>query len=78
MLKIGTPFWLVWSPRGNLPKHRHATLQSAVTEAGRLSHLKPGLHFYVCEIVGFAMDGPEANKAVGAKRWAKNRPGEEP
>jgi hypothetical protein len=45
-------FWLVWSPTGvRPPKYRHASEQSAVTEAERLAQAHPGQLFVVLEAV---------------------------
>ena len=58
-LTEGTKFWLVWSPRGWIPKKKWPTKDQAEAEATRLSEQLPGRHFYVLEHVGFAMVGPE-------------------
>ena len=52
------PFWLVWSPTGSAPpRYRHASKQSAVTEAERLARAHPGQLFVVLEpIAGRRVD----------------------
>ena len=50
-------FWCVWSPRGKAPKYRHETLAGAQAEAERLSALHIGRHFYVLEMVSYAITG---------------------
>ncbi len=64
------PFWFIWSPRGSAPKRKHATLAEAVTEAVRLSEFFPGRHFYVLEMIGFAMVGPNVPTQKQAERAA--------
>ncbi len=44
-------FWMVWNPARNQPTHRHASEQSAITEAERLARLNRGEQFYVLEAV---------------------------
>lgn len=47
-----TPFWLVWSPKGERPpKYRHFTVGAATTEAERLARLHPGQTFVVLQSV---------------------------
>lgn len=41
------PFWLVWNPDGNMPRHRHASFMDAETEAKRLARNNPGQEFFV-------------------------------
>jgi len=54
------PFWIVWRARGKRrPNVKHSTLASATAEAARLSALFPGAKFYVCEAIGFALEGEE-------------------
>ncbi len=47
-------FWIVWNPRGHVPVRKHSTLAKASAEAARLAALKPPLHFYVLEVLGYA------------------------
>ena len=47
MKKNDIPFWLVWNPSGFAPKFKHATHESAETEATRLARENPGKEFYV-------------------------------
>ena len=47
-------FWLVWNELGFPPHFRHATAESAVTEAGRLAKENPDQAFFVLKAVGFA------------------------
>jgi hypothetical protein len=42
-----TPFWIVWSPRGDAPLRRHTDALSAEVEAERMAKCNPGLEFYV-------------------------------
>lgn len=57
-LKEGERFWMIWSPRGKrVPGFRHPTLESAKTEAIRLSEKLPGRHFYIFACLGYAMVG---------------------
>jgi hypothetical protein len=59
MTPVRDLFWMVWSPRGFYPRRKHPTAASAQQEAERLSQKCPGRHFYVLEVIGFAMQGPE-------------------
>lgn len=45
-------FWLVWSPDGHNPQHRHATDTLAKQEAERLARSNPGKEFFVLEALG--------------------------
>lgn len=42
-------FWLVWSPQGNNPAHRHYTESDAERESRRLARLNPGKEFFVLQ-----------------------------
>jgi hypothetical protein len=44
-------FWLVWSPQGSSPTHRHDTQYGATQEAERLAIKLPGREFYVLQAV---------------------------
>lgn len=44
-------FYLVWNPQRGKPKKRHSTLESAQTEADRLSKQHPNESFYVLQTV---------------------------
>ena len=46
---MNTQFWLVWNIDGGSPKHKHASEQSAITEAERLARMNPGQRFAVLE-----------------------------
>lgn len=46
-----TPFWLVWTEKGALPKFKHPSRFSADKEAMRLAEAIPGQEFYVLEPV---------------------------
>ena len=50
-MQNGEPFWLVWSPDGGAPTHKHATLESAAGEAERLARRNSGQTFIVMESV---------------------------
>lgn len=50
----GKVFYLVWSPRGDNPRARHATETEAIQEADRLAKKYQGRHFYVLESVGYS------------------------
>lgn len=70
----GTKFWMVWSPRGGMPKRKYPIRDMAETEAHRLSEKFPGRHFYLLEHVGFAMVGeniPTENQQRKAEAAAK-------
>lgn len=43
--------YLVWNPGGENPKHQHANVELARTEARRLAELNPGIEFYVLRAV---------------------------
>lgn len=45
-------FWLVWSPEGHNPQHRHDTDTLAKAEAERLAKEHPGKEFFVLEALG--------------------------
>lgn len=45
-------FWMVWSPQGRAPTHRHLSARSAKDEAERLASLNPGTEFIVLASVG--------------------------
>lgn len=47
MADLSDGFFLVWNPGGQSPVRRHATRQSATTEAERLANLNPGEVFFV-------------------------------
>lgn len=64
-------FWVVWSPRGGPPRRKHSSESAAITEAQRLSALRPGRHFYVLACRGYAMQGPEVPTEKQAARAAK-------
>ena len=59
-------FWVVWNPRGKrqgYPLVRQESLERAQGEAHRLATKFPGRHFYVLEMVGYAIEGePLLNK----------------
>lgn len=67
------PFWVIWSPRGLMPRKRHASIESATTEADRLSKSLPGRHFYVLEMKGYAMEGDEQPTKRQQQRAAANQ-----
>lgn len=52
-------FWLVWNGRGwsdareHMPRHEHATRESADAEAQRLARLVPGSRFFVLEALRY-------------------------
>lgn len=46
------PFWLVWNPAGSPPRMKHATLERAESEAGRLARSNPGQEFFVLRAEG--------------------------
>lgn len=50
----GDPFWMVFNPDGQTPRHQHISKESAVTEARRLASLNKGTRFYVLASIGFA------------------------
>lgn len=45
-------FWMVWSPSGRSPTHRHYSREAADLEAARLARLAPGSEFFVLKAVG--------------------------
>ena len=45
-------FWMVWSPQGRAPTHKHWTKEEAEREARRLACISPGREFYVLKAVG--------------------------
>ena len=47
-------FWLVWNEQGDPPKLKHATLENAKREAGRLATLNPGQQFHVLQVIATA------------------------
>jgi len=47
-------FWMVWSPQGRAPTHKHPTLDAAKKEAMRLAAENPGRDFVVLQSVGAA------------------------
>lgn len=49
MIEDGTAFWMVWSPEGRPPTHRHESRNLALTEAERLARANPGQEFFVLE-----------------------------
>ncbi len=49
MIEAGTAFWMVWSPQGRPPTHRHQFHGLAVSEAERLARNNPGQQFFVLE-----------------------------
>lgn len=51
-------FYLVWNPRKEFPKKRHATAIEAIAEAERLAEKYPGHHFYVLTDIGHAVIEP--------------------
>lgn len=63
-------FWMVWSPRGRGPRHKHQSAESAYEEADRLAKANTGRHFYVLEMMGFALEGEET---LTAKQMVKLR-----
>lgn len=67
MIEDGFAFWMVWSPQGRPPTHRHESHGSAVTEAERLARTNPGQQFFVLE----ATDMRELNDM---KRVSLDRP----
>lgn len=69
-------FWMVWSPRGKAPSAKHQSYGRADQEATRLSKKFPGRHFYILEMIGARIEGPEipnkkemARAADPAKRF---------
>lgn len=51
MIQQATAFYMVWSPQGSSPTHRHESAYSATQEAERLAHKLPGREFYVLEAI---------------------------
>lgn len=47
------PFWMVWSPQGDIPKYKHNSEAGAVTEADRLKALQPSRDFFVLRAEGW-------------------------
>lgn len=48
-------FWLVWCPSGpTMPRVRHTSGSSAISEAKRLAGANPGQQFFVLEAIGSA------------------------
>ena len=47
-------YWLVWNENGNRPMYRHASRESAVTEAERLAGQNVGEKFFVMKVEGVA------------------------
>lgn len=45
-------FWMIWSPSGHPPTHRHQTYESARVEAERLARSVPGSEFFILQAVG--------------------------
>ena len=45
------PFWVVWNPKGNNSKYRHATKEIAVKEAKRITSVT-GDTVYVLQAIG--------------------------
>lgn len=58
MVEDRVKFWMVWSPQGRAPVHKHTTRAGAFTEASRLAKANPGSDFYVMKAVGGATAGP--------------------
>lgn len=46
-----SPFWMVWNERGDAPRVKHTTKESAQREATRLARLHRGHSFIVLESV---------------------------
>lgn len=46
-----SPFWMVWNERGDAPRVRHTSKESAHREAERLARLNRGSAFIVLESV---------------------------
>jgi hypothetical protein len=44
-------FWMVWSPQGRAPTHKHYSKESAETEAKRLAGIHAGSQFFVLKAV---------------------------
>ena len=40
-------FWMVWSPQGRAPTHKHFSRETADAEANRLAKQHPGQEFFV-------------------------------
>lgn len=62
-----TTFWMVWSPEGRSPTHKHELQSLAAKEAERLARMNPGNTFYVLEAV-------EARQVNDMKRVVMQRP----
>ena len=48
------PFWMVFLPGGESPKHVHESPESAKAEAARLARLRPGGPAFVLQAVASA------------------------
>ncbi|MBH2008328.1 MAG: hypothetical protein I8H71_01375 [Xanthomonadaceae bacterium] len=44
-------FYMVWSPQGGAPTHKHAALFGAVHEAERLARNNAGKEFYILQAI---------------------------
>ena len=51
-------FWMVWNVNGHAPTYKHASHESAVTEAERLARLNPGKTFAVLRATDLRHAGP--------------------
>lgn len=50
-IHTAAPFWFVWCPEGNSPRHKHPSEALAISEAERLARENPGRTFVVLESV---------------------------
>lgn len=48
---MDTTFWMVWNPRGGVPRAKHESESIATAEAERLARCNPGDSFYVLRAV---------------------------
>lgn len=55
-------FWLVWTPQGGHPKHKHGIRESAEKEAERLAKQHPEKEFYVLKCVSKTFVESKINK----------------
>lgn len=50
-------FYMVWSPQGGYPTHKHGSQAGAINEAERLARNNPGREFYILQ----ALEGRVVN-----------------
>lgn len=64
-------FWMVWSPQGRTPSHKHFSREEADDEAKRLSRVTPSQEFFVLKaMAGFVRvpivpEEPERIEMIG-------------